>query len=128
MVQEGIVLGHKISQKGIEVDKAKVKIIEKLPLPTFVKAIRSFLGYVGFYRRFINDFSKLAKPFSMLLEKDMSFNFSNDCLQAFNRLKKELVNAPIMVASDWDLPFELMYDRSDFAIGAMLGQRREKHF
>ena len=128
MVQEGIVLGHKISQQGIEVDKAKVEIIEKLSLPTFVKAIRSFLGYVGFYRRFINDFSKLAKPLSMLLEKDMSFNFSNDCLQAFNRLKKELVNAPIMVALDWDLPFELMCDRSDFAIGAMLGQRREKHF
>ena len=88
----------------------------------------SFLGHVGFYRRFIKEFSKIAKPLSMFLEKDVPFNFSNDCLQALNRLKKELVNAPIMVAPDWDLPFELMCDASDFAIGAVLGQRRDKHF
>ena len=69
MVHEGIVLGHKISQKGIEVDKAKVELIEKLPPPISVKAIKSFLGHVGFYRRFIKDFSKIAKPLSMLLEK-----------------------------------------------------------
>ena len=64
----------------------------------------------------------------MLLVKNVTFNFFDECLQAFNRLKKELVNAPIMVASDWDLPFELMCDASDFAIGAVLGQRRDKHF
>ena len=93
-------LGHKISQKGIDVDKAKVEIIEKLPPPTSVKAIRSFLGHVGFYRRFIKDFSKIVKPLSILLEKDVPFNFSNDCLQAFNRLKKELIKAQIMVAPD----------------------------
>ena len=98
MVQEGIVLGHKISQKRIEVDKAKVEIIEKLPPPTSVKAIRSFLGHVGFYRRFIKTFSKIAKPLSMLLMKDVPFDFSDECLQAFNKLKKELVNVPIMVA------------------------------
>ena len=108
-------------------DKAKVEIIEKLPPPTSVKAIRSFLGHLGFYRRFIKDFSKIAKPLSMLLVKDTPFNFSNDYLQAFNRLK-ELVNAPIIVAPNWDLPFELMCDASDFAIGAVLGQRRDKHF
>ena len=77
-----------------------MELIEKLPPLTSVKAIRSFLGHVGFYKRFIKDFSKITKPLSMLLEKDMPFNFSNDCLQAFNRLKKELVNAPIMVAPD----------------------------
>ena len=124
----GIVLGHKISQKGIEVDKAKVEIIEKLPPTTSVKAIRSFLGHIGFYKRFIKDFSKIAKPLSMLLDKDVPFNFSNDCLQAFNRLKKELVNAPIMVAPDWDLPFELMCDASDFAIGVVLGQKGRNIF
>ena len=64
----------------------------------------------------------------MLLVKDTPFNFFNDCFQAFNRLKNELVNAPIMVAPDWDLPFELMCDASDFSIGAMLGKRREKYF
>ena len=98
MVQEGIVLGHTISHKGIKVDKANVEIFEKLPPPTSVKAIRSFLGHVGFYKRFIKDFLKIAKPLSMLLMKDVPFDFSNKCLQAFNKLKKELVNVPIMVA------------------------------
>ena len=64
----------------------------------------------------------------MLLVKDVTFDFSDECLQAFNRLKKELVNTPIIVAPYWDLPFELMCDANDFAIGAMLGQIRDKHF
>ena len=80
MVQEGIVFGHKISHKGIEVDKAKVEIIEKLPPPISIKAIKSFLGHVGFYKRFIKGFSKIAKPLSMLLIKDVPFNFSKDYL------------------------------------------------
>lgn len=79
-VQEGIVLGHKISKEGIEVNSAKVEVIEKLPPPTNVKAVRSFLGHVGFYRRFIKDFSKITKPLSSLLIKDAPFDFSNECL------------------------------------------------
>ncbi|GJU19391.1 reverse transcriptase domain-containing protein [Tanacetum coccineum] len=82
MVKEGIILGHKISTKGIEVDKAKIYVIAKLHHPTTVKGIRSFLGHA----------------------------------------------APILIALDWDWPFELMYDASDYAIGAVLGQRIEKHF
>nr|GEW12252.1 reverse transcriptase domain-containing protein [Tanacetum cinerariifolium] len=78
MVKEGIVLGHKVSKKGIEVDKAKVDVISKLPHPTTVKGIRSFLGHAGFYRRFIKDFSKTAKPMTRLLEKDTQFIFSQD--------------------------------------------------
>ncbi|GJX71570.1 reverse transcriptase domain-containing protein [Tanacetum coccineum] len=70
MVKEGIVLGHKISKNGIEVDKAKVDVIAKLPHPTTVKGIQSFLGHAGFYRRFIQDFSKIARPMTRLLEKD----------------------------------------------------------
>nr|GFC75672.1 transposon Ty3-I Gag-Pol polyprotein [Tanacetum cinerariifolium] len=88
MVKEGIVLGHKISKKWIEVDKAKIEVISKLPHPTTVKGIRSFLGHAGFYRRFIKDFSKISRPMTHLLEK----------------------NSP------------------DFAVGAVLGQRIEKHF
>ncbi|GJV01272.1 reverse transcriptase domain-containing protein [Tanacetum coccineum] len=87
MVKEGIVLGHKISKNGIEVDKSKVDVIDKLPHPTTVKGVRSFLGHA-----------------------------------------EKLTEAPILIASDWDLPFELMCDASDFAIGAVLRQRHKKHF
>ncbi|GJZ36156.1 reverse transcriptase domain-containing protein [Tanacetum coccineum] len=128
MVKEGIVLGHKISKKGIEVDKAKIDVIAKLPHPTTVKGIRSFLGHAGFYRRFIKDFSKISRPMTHLLEKNTPFIFSEECIQAFQTLKKKLTEAPILIAPDWDQPFELMCDASDYAIGAVLGQRIEKHF
>ncbi|GKC09910.1 reverse transcriptase domain-containing protein [Tanacetum coccineum] len=128
MVKEGIVLGHKISKNGIEVDKAKVDVIAKLPHPTTVKGVRSFLGHAGFYRRFIKDFSKISRPMTHLLEKNTPFIFSDECIQAFETLKKKLTEAPILIAPDWDLPFELMCDASDFAIGAVLGQHHEKHF
>ncbi|GJU20523.1 reverse transcriptase domain-containing protein [Tanacetum coccineum] len=98
MVKEGIVLGHKISKKGIEVDKAKIDVISKLPHPTTVKGIRSFLGH------------------------------AEDCILAFQTLKKKLIEAPILIAPNWDQPFEIMCDASDYAIGAVLGQRIEKHF
>nr|GEV55231.1 reverse transcriptase domain-containing protein [Tanacetum cinerariifolium] len=119
---------HKISKKGIEVDKAKINVISKLPHPTTVKGIRSFLGHAGFYRQFIKDFSKIARPMTRLLEKDTPFVFSQECVDALQTLKKILTEAPILIAPNWDLLFELMYDASDFAIGAVLGQRYEKHF
>ncbi|GJT07044.1 reverse transcriptase domain-containing protein [Tanacetum coccineum] len=113
---EGIVLGHKISKKGIEVDKAKINVIAKLPHPTTVKGVQSFLGHAGFYRQFIKDFSKISRTMTHLLEKNTPFIFSDDCIQAFQTLKKTLTEAPILIAQDWDLPFELMCDASDFAI------------
>nr|GEX78365.1 retrovirus-related Pol polyprotein [Tanacetum cinerariifolium] len=116
MVKEGIVLGHKITKNEIKVDKAKVDVIAKLPHPTTVKCIRSFLGHVGFYRRFIKDFSKISRPMIHLLEKNTPFIFSEDCIKAFQMLKKKLTEAPILIAPNWDLPFELMCDASDFAI------------
>ncbi|XP_031382022.1 uncharacterized protein LOC116196442 [Punica granatum] len=128
MVREGIVLGHKVSKKGIEVDRAKVEIIEKLPPPTSTKGVRSFLGHAGFYRRFIKDFSKISRPLCNLLEKDSAFVFNDNCLQAFNLLKEKLTSAPVIVAPNWELPFELMCDASDYAVGAVLGQRRGKVF
>ncbi|GKB22382.1 reverse transcriptase domain-containing protein [Tanacetum coccineum] len=94
MCKEGIVLGHKISKSRIEVDRAKIDVIAKLPHPTTVKGVRSFL----------------------------------DCINAFDTLKKKLTEAPILVVLDWNLPSELMCDASDFAIGAVLGQRKTKHF
>ncbi|XP_062086352.1 uncharacterized mitochondrial protein AtMg00860-like [Humulus lupulus] len=110
MVQEGIVLGHRISNKDIEVDIAKIEVIENLPPPTPVKGIQSFLGHAGFYRRFIKDFSKIFKPLCSLLEQNRAFEFTNECQEAFTTLKKALVSAPIIVAPDWSLPFELMCD------------------
>nr|GEY38614.1 reverse transcriptase domain-containing protein [Tanacetum cinerariifolium] len=98
MVKEGIVLGHKISKKGIEVDKEKIKVISKLPHPTTVKGIRSFLRHAGFYRRFIKDFLKISRPMTHLLEKNLPFIFSNECIQAFRTLKEKLTEAPILIA------------------------------
>ncbi|GKF58759.1 reverse transcriptase domain-containing protein, partial [Tanacetum coccineum] len=128
MCREGIVLRHKISKLGIEVDHAKVDVIAKLPYPTTVKGVRSFLGHARFYRRFIQDFSKIARLITHLLEKETPFVFFKDCIDAFQTLKKKLIEAPILVVSDWNLPFELMCDASDFAIGVVLGQRKMNHF
>nr|GEV37030.1 reverse transcriptase domain-containing protein [Tanacetum cinerariifolium] len=128
MVKECIVLGHKISKKGIEVDKAKINVISKLPHPTTVKRISSSLRHAGFYRRFIKDFLKTSRPMTHLLEKNYPFIFSNECIQAFRTLKEKLTEAPILIAPNWDQPFELMCDASDYAVGAVLGQRVEKHF
>ncbi|GJX16254.1 reverse transcriptase domain-containing protein [Tanacetum coccineum] len=99
MVKEGIVLGHKISKTGIEVDKAKV-----------------------------DDFSKIAQPMTHLLEKETMFIFSKECIEAFETLKLKLTQAPILVNSNWDLPFEIMCNASDFDVGAVLGQRMTRHF
>nr|GFA35351.1 reverse transcriptase domain-containing protein [Tanacetum cinerariifolium] len=128
MVKEGIVLDHKIFKNGIEVEKAKVDVIAKLPHPTTIKGIQSFLGHAGFYRRFIQDFSKISRLMNHLLKKNTPFIFSKDCIKAFQMLNKKLTEAPILIAPNWDLPFELMCDASDFAIGAVLGKRHEKHF
>jgi hypothetical protein len=126
MVQQGIVLGHSISNKGIEVDKAKIDSVSKLPPPMTTKGVRSFLGHAGFYRRFIKDISKISRPLCALLAKDTKFEWTDECMTAFNTLKKLLTSAPIMTAPYWSLPFELMCDASDFALGAVLGQRINK--
>ncbi|GJZ75923.1 reverse transcriptase domain-containing protein [Tanacetum coccineum] len=98
MVKEGIILGHKVSGSGIEVDKAKIEAISKLPYPT------------------------------NLLVKEALFNISEECIQAFDELKRELTQTPIMIKPDWSLPFEIMCDASDYDVEAVLGQRIDKHF
>lgn len=128
MVDEGIVLGHKISHAGIEVDRAKIEVVEKLPPPTSVKGIRGFLGHAGFYRRFIKDFSQIVKPLTHLLIKDVPFHFDEYCLIAFDRLKRALTSAPIISSPDWSLLFELMCDASDVAMGAVLKQRKDNKY
>ncbi|GKB94223.1 reverse transcriptase domain-containing protein [Tanacetum coccineum] len=128
MVKEGIVLGHKVSSAGLEVDKAKIDVISKLPPPTNIKGIRSFLGHASFYRRFIKDFSKISRPLTKLLEKDTPFEFNDECQKAFELLKEKLTCASVIVSPNWNLPFELMCDAIDFAVGAVLGQKDGKNF
>jgi hypothetical protein len=100
MVREGIVLGHLVSERGIEVDRAKIEVIEQLPPPVNVKGIRSFLGHAGFYFRFIKDFSFIARPLTRLLAKDVPFEFDDACLRSFKILKKALISAPIIQPPD----------------------------
>ena len=112
MVKEDIVLSHIISKKKIEVDKAKVNLIVNLLPPKSVKEIRSFLGHAGFYKRFIKNFSKIARPLTNLFINDVKFDFTFECLDFFEHLRKVLTSVPIIHPSDWTQPFELMCDAS----------------
>ncbi|KAM2151443.1 hypothetical protein ACFX1R_045886 [Malus domestica] len=126
MVKQGIVLGHIVSARGIEVDKSKIDLVRYLPSPTSVREVRSFLGHAGFYRRFIKDFSKISTPLCRLLQKEVPFEFNEECEKAFKHLKEMLTSVPIIRPPDWSIPFELMCDASDYALGAVLGQRKDK--
>nr|GFB49139.1 transposon Ty3-I Gag-Pol polyprotein [Tanacetum cinerariifolium] len=111
MVKEGIVLGHKIFKNEIEVDRAKVDVIAKLPHPTTVKGIQSFLGHAGFYRRFIQDFSKISRPMTHLLEKNTPFVFSEDCAVLGQRHEKHF--KPIHYASKTMNDVEINYTTTE---------------
>ncbi|KAM2352119.1 hypothetical protein ACFXTH_006838 [Malus domestica] len=126
MVKQGIILGHIVSEKGIEVDKSKIDLVRHLPFPTSVREVRSFLGHAGFYKHFIKDFSKISNPLCRLFQKDVPFKFDEECESAFNQLKEKLTLAPIIIPPDWGLSFELMCDASDYVLGAVLGQRKDK--
>ncbi|CAM8968712.1 unnamed protein product [Rhodiola kirilowii] len=126
MVTHGVVLGHIVSKEGMEVDKAKIDVIMTLPYPSTVREIKLFLGHAGFYRRFIKDFSKKALLLSNLLQKDVPFEFTKECKEAFDELKSALTSTPIIRAPDWSKGFEIMCDASDYAVGAVLRQRDER--
>ncbi|CAM8999186.1 unnamed protein product [Rhodiola kirilowii] len=121
-----MILGHVVSSEGIQVDKAKIDLMLSLPYPSDQRGVRSFVGHAGFYRRFLKDFSKRALPLARLLQKDVPFEFTEECKAAFDDLKAALTSAPIIQAPDWTQPFEIMCDASDYAVGAVLGQRKEK--
>jgi len=122
MMNQGIVLGHFISFLGIQVDPAKIQVIQTLPIPKTQTDVRSFLGHAGYYRRFIKNFSKIASPLFVLLTKNAEFKWTDDFEKAFNELKHQLSTAPILRGPDWALPFHISFDASDTAIGAVLGQ------
>jgi hypothetical protein len=111
MVKQGIVLGHVISQRGIEIDKVKVDLISNLPPPRTVKEIRSFLGHAGFYRRFIKDFSKIARPLCWLLAKETPFEFDDECVKAFGALKEILTSTPVIRPPSWGEPLGVVGGR-----------------
>ncbi|XP_038978648.1 uncharacterized protein LOC120108978 [Phoenix dactylifera] len=121
----GELVPTKAATGGIEVDQSKIELISKLPTPKTVKDVRSFLGHAGFYRRFIQNFSAISRPLCNLLVKDTPFEWTQECQAAFQTLIGKLTSAPIMQPPDWSLPFEIMCDASDYAVGAVLGQRRE---
>jgi hypothetical protein len=125
MVKQGIVLGHVISERGIEVDKAKVEAVEKLLPLTDIKSLRSFLGHARFHRRLIKDFSNITKSLTNLLQKDVPFDFNEKCLTALRTINRALITEPIIQLSDWSQPFEIMCDTSDYAVGALLGEQKQ---
>jgi hypothetical protein len=108
------------------VDKEKIEVNGQLPPPTNLKGIHSFLGLAGFYRRFIHNLSQIARPLTHLLAKDATFIFTEECLQSFHTLKKALVPTPVIQPLDKHLPFEIMCDASDYTIGAVLSQSKDK--
>nr|GEW70223.1 hypothetical protein [Tanacetum cinerariifolium] len=128
LFDEGIVLRHKVSNVRLEVEKAKIDVISKLPPPANIKSIGGFLGHASFYQRFIKDFSKIARPLTKLLEKDTPFELDDKCQKAFKLLKEKLTCSLVIVSPNWNLPFELMCDTSDFTVGAVLGQKDGKIF
>eukprot|EP00253_Pinus_taeda_P004209 PITA_04209 len=123
MFTEGIVLGHHISGDGIKVDKSKVEVISKSPIPNYQKDVRSFLGFTGYYRRFIENFTKIASPLFKLLTKDCKFKWDPGCQSAFETLKTRIFEAPILRGQNWKLPFHISIDALDTALGALLGKK-----
>jgi hypothetical protein len=122
MMSEGVVLGHFISSQGIQVDPSKIQVIENLPIPKTQTDVISFLGHVGYHRRFIKKNSKIASPLFVLLMKNAKFKWTNLCQEAFDALKHQLSTTPILRGPDRALPFHISSDASDTAIGVVLGQ------
>lgn len=115
-------LGHLITDKGVKPNPDKVRCIEKFPQPQNQKDIKSFLGLTGYYRRFIPNYSKLTKPMTKLLQKNATFHFDEECIQAFNTCKQLLVTAPILQYPNFEEEFILTTDASNFAIAGVLSQ------
>jgi hypothetical protein len=118
-------LGHVLSAEGVAVDPSKVVAVQKWQSPKSVFQVRSFLGLAGYYRRFIEGFSKIAKPMTELLKKDKKFVWSEDCEKSFQELKKRLTTAPVLTLPDTSKPFEIFCDASRTGLGCVLMQDRK---
>jgi hypothetical protein len=129
-MESGVLLGHVVSKQGLEVDSDKVRAILALLAPTTVREVRGFLGCVGYYRRFIISYAKVATPLTELLKRETDFVWTDRRQQAFEELKKALTTAPILSPPDWEQEFHVILDASGWCLGAILWQcgedRREK--
>jgi hypothetical protein len=123
---EGIVLGHHISDTVIRVDPAKIEIISQIKIPSSQNEVRSFLGHVGYYRRFIQNFTNLVAPLFKLLAKEDEFHWDEQCKIYFEILKKHLFSAPVLRGLNWSLPFHICINASDTSLGVILGQRENQ--
>jgi hypothetical protein len=115
-------LGHTISQYGIVVDPDKVQEVMKWKPPTTIRQIRSFLGLAGYYRRFIPDFSRIAKPMIELLKKGSKFEWGQKCEDAFHTLRQHLTTAPVLAQPDNNKLFDVYCDASGTGLGSVLMQ------
>jgi hypothetical protein len=123
---EGVVLGHHVSSEGIKVDPAKIEVIVKLPPPKTQKEVISFIGYAGYYRQFIKNFTNIVAPMFGLLIKDVDFVWTEHCQTAFETLKDKLSVAPVLRGPNWTLPFHISIDASNTTIGGVLGQKEDQ--
>ena len=119
MVRQGKILGHIVSRNGISTDAEKIAAIVKLPRPHNAKGVQVFMGHCGYYRRFIYLYAEIARPMYALL---VVFEWTEDCENAYEKLKLALVSAPILRAPDWNTIFHVHIDASAFAIGCILAQ------
>lgn len=126
MVWNGIILGYAITKNGIEVDRTKVNLIINPPPPWSVKEMGYLLDHGRFYRQFVKAFSKIARPLTHLLAKNLPFNFKSNCLRAFEQLRKAFTITPIIHVPDWSLHIELMSEASNFVISLVLTQHIKK--
>ena len=116
LLTRGIVLGHHVSSQRIKVDPAKIEVIVGIFSPKTQKEVRSFLDHAGYYRHFIENFTKINAPLFKLLMKDIEFQWTESCQSAFEVLKSKLSVAPILMGPNWSLPFHISIDASDTAI------------
>ncbi|KAL0831975.1 hypothetical protein ABMA28_001475 [Loxostege sticticalis] len=120
--KEVIYLGHTLTQEGLKPNEDKIKAIKKFPIPATQKEIKSFLGLVGYYRKFIPDFAKMTKPMTKCLKKNAKVTHTPEFIDSFNKSKDILCNAPVLQYPDFEKPFILTTDASDVSIGAVLSQ------
>ena len=118
-------LGHVVSTEGLLPDPSKTAKVEQWPVPTSVKETQQFLGLASYYQRFIKNFAMVAGPLHKLTEKKTPFQWTNQCQEAFEKLKSQLVSAPILTLPNWSKPFILDTDASDNGIGAVLSQMHD---